>query len=300
MPKYDWDRAATAETSKGLMVVSSTDDRSRISAEDHAVYEREMKKPASTFESVMAARDQVRIKPVSFGVVGKCYLPNKNQWEEIAPLANKTLAQVVFRDLDDVSSPQIRSFIDSQGNIDFFWKEYTPRSDLKGFPTRGITIHSARYAADTEEWRDGKSIVMEARGLTPKNDMWDWDRPHPPSILREPSGHILFAWADNFQKHFFDTPGAIPDTDPYFLSITKEYYERCPKCPRLASMVLATRYDPADGSWSDLTVLDMASFYATADRTDVELFPLEGYGTLAIWWVYDDNNHKVFKSRLLR
>jgi len=66
-------------------------------------------------------------------------------------------------------------------------------------------------------------------------------------------------------------------------------------------MIVAARYHPDAGTWSDLAVLDQGEFVSDANPPQPGLAQLESlaeYGTLAVWWINDGKDMRI-NSRLL-
>ena len=70
----------------------------------------------------------------------------------------------------------------------------------------------------------------------------------------------------------------------------------------IGPLIVAARYRPDQGTWSNLAILDEGAFVSDLrpmDLDTVQLQPLGQYGTLAVWSMRSDGG-RVLQSRLLR
>jgi len=261
-----WDGQLSFASNPGFTVLCPSDDRS------------------STGSSLKEI-DEALERPIQFGLAGVRYSPKDRQWKAMEPLTRTDMFQVAsLAALNRKGlSPDIQPFMDESGNIDAFWIE------RRGVDTdrslESAVIHGSRYSARDTTWHDGKSITLRPDGRYPWNRVW-WPE-HPPGVVREASGNMLFVWSGNFTDALPDNPQQGPRGRGALRSI--------------GPMIVAARYHPDAGTWSDLAVLDQGEFVSDANPPQPGLAQLESlaeYGTLAVWWINDGKDMRI-NSRLL-
>jgi hypothetical protein len=204
---------------------------------------------------------------------GARYLQKEQGWEAISRLTHKELPHPAAK-----WRLLVPPMLDKKGDIEVFWVE--PRSIDTDRSLQSVVIHGSHYATNDGRWREGQSIPLHPRGLHPWND-------RPPTVIQEASGDILFTWSNNFTAALPDNSGRGPTR-----SVSRS----------IGPLIVAARYRPDQGTWSNLAILDEGAFVSDLrpmDLDTVQLQPLGQYGTLAVWSMRSDGG-RILRSRLLR